>query len=96
MNFFRKFCFLICALATGSNVFAVSYFYDSLNRLTNVDYGNGSVISYIYDPAGNRLTYSAVVSSNTTPPTIAITSPTSGPSLPHHQRNHQFERHRFG
>jgi YD repeat-containing protein len=59
---------------------AVSYQYDSLNRLTNVDYGNGSVISYTYDPAGNRLTYSAVVSSDTTPPTIAITSPTTGPA----------------
>ncbi len=61
-------------------MFAVSYSYDSLNRLTNVDYGNGSAISYTYDSAGNRLTYSAVVSSDTTPPTIAITSPTTGPA----------------
>jgi YD repeat-containing protein len=34
---------------------AVSYTYDSLNRLTNVDNGNGLVMSYTYDPAGNRL-----------------------------------------
>ena len=61
-----------------SNSFGIIYSYDSLNRLTNVDYGNGSVISYTYDPAGNRLTYSAVVSSDTTPPVIAITSPTTG------------------
>ena len=80
MSFIKTFCFWICALAAGSNVFGVSYSYDSLNRLTNVNYGNGSVISYTYDPAGNRLTYSAVVSSDTTPPTIVITSPTTGPA----------------
>jgi YD repeat-containing protein len=72
---------LVLAITCIFNVCAgnVTYSYDSLNRLTNVDYGNGSVISYNYDPAGNRLTYSAVVSSDTTPPTIVITSPTTGP-----------------
>jgi YD repeat-containing protein len=57
----------------------IAFSYDSLNRLTNVDYGNGSVIRYTYDSAGNRITYSAAVSGDITPPTIAITSPTSGP-----------------
>ncbi len=32
-----------------------SFTYDSLNRLTTADYGNGLVISYTYDAAGNRL-----------------------------------------
>ena len=32
----------------------VSYQYDALHRLTSVDYGNGTVIAYAYDPAGNR------------------------------------------
>jgi YD repeat-containing protein len=41
--------------------YGINFSYDSLNRLTNVDYGNGSVISYTYDSAGNRLTYSGVV-----------------------------------
>ena len=59
----------------------VTYSYDSLNRLTHVDYGNGSVISYTYDPAGNRLTYSGVVTNDATAPTIAITNPTSGPTF---------------
>ena len=59
----------------------IVYSYDSLNRLTNVDYGNGSVISYTYDATGNRLTYSGVVSSDTTPPTIAINTPTTGPTF---------------
>jgi YD repeat-containing protein len=76
-----SFCAIMSALVVGiaSSFGATIYQYDSLNRLTNVNYGNGSVISYTYDPAGNRLTYSAVVSSDTTPPTIAITSPTTGP-----------------
>src|SRR5487761_1914223 len=71
---------LLCVIIGNQTiVLAVNYSYDSLNRLTNVDYGNGSVIRYTYDPAGNRLTYSAAVSSDTTPPTIVITSPTTGP-----------------
>jgi len=61
-------------------VFAVSYSYDSLNRLTNVDYGNGSVISYTYDAAGNRLTYSGAVANDTIAPSISIVSPTTGSS----------------
>jgi YD repeat-containing protein len=57
---------------------AIIYSYDSLNRLTNVDYGNGSVISYTYDAAGNRLTYSGAVATDTIAPSISITNPTSG------------------
>lgn len=56
----------------------VVYSYDSLNRITNVDYGNGSVINYTYDSAGNRLTYSGAVANDAIAPTISITSPTSG------------------
>ena len=33
---------------------AADYQYDNLNRLTQVDYGNGSVIQYSYDAVGNR------------------------------------------
>jgi hypothetical protein len=58
----------------------ITYTYDSLNRLTNVDYGNGSVISYTYDTAGNRLTYSGAVANDTIAPSITITSPTTGSS----------------
>ena len=41
---------------------AIVYSYDSLSRMVRVDYGNGTVISYTYDSAGNRL---SLVSNNT-------------------------------
>jgi len=66
---------LLILNASGAGV---SYSYDSLNRLTNADYGNGFVISYSYDAAGNRLTYSCPGNHDTTAPTIAIVSPTTG------------------
>lgn len=42
------FCFIISPVAQ-----AVTYTYDNLNRLTTVDYGNGYIIQYTYDAAGN-------------------------------------------
>lgn len=33
---------------------SASYTYDTLGRLTKVAYGNGVVITYVYDAAGNR------------------------------------------
>jgi YD repeat-containing protein len=33
----------------------ITYTYDTLNRLTRVDYAIGTIITYTYDPAGNRL-----------------------------------------
>jgi YD repeat-containing protein len=69
-------------LSTATTLAAgVLYAYDSLNRLTNVDYGNGSVIRYTYDSAGNRLTYSGAVGNDTTPPSIAVSNPASGPNF---------------
>ena len=71
-------CLVILSCSYVGIASAASYSYDSLNRLTNVDYGNGSVISYTYDAAGNRLTYSGAVANDTIAPSIAITNPTSG------------------
>src|ERR1035441_9601978 len=72
---------LLVALPWIAQATQVQYSYDSLNRLTNVDYGNGSVISYTYDPAGNRLTYSGAVANDTIAPNISITTPTTGQTL---------------
>lgn len=33
----------------------ITYTYDALNRITQVEYSNGTIISYIYDEIGNRL-----------------------------------------
>lgn len=71
----------LCVISENRSVAStINYSYDSLNRLTNVDYGNGSVISYTYDAAGNRLTYSGAVANDTIAPDIAITSPTTDSS----------------
>jgi YD repeat-containing protein len=79
-NLYIKFILSLFFIVQSTIAGQVLYLYDSLDRLTNVDYGNGSVITYTYDPAGNRLAYSAVVSGDTTPPNLTITSPTTGPA----------------
>lgn len=33
---------------------ATVYTYDNLGRISTVTYGNGLIITYSYDPAGNR------------------------------------------
>jgi YD repeat-containing protein len=54
---------------------AVTYSYDAAGHLSKIDYGNGTVINYTYDKAGNLL--SRVVSSGGGPSVIS-TLPTSG------------------
>jgi uncharacterized protein (TIGR03437 family) len=45
---------LLCVLAGSFLVAAtVNYSYDTAGRLVKVDYGNGTVIAYFYDKAGN-------------------------------------------
>lgn len=41
------------AIQAGS----VAYTYDTLGRLAMATYGNGVVITYVYDAAGNRTSY---------------------------------------
>ncbi|OGP75257.1 MAG: hypothetical protein A2W09_04060 [Deltaproteobacteria bacterium RBG_16_50_11] len=57
-----------------SHAETINYIYDELNRLIRVEYGNGTVIEYIYDKAGNRVT--EIV--DTAPPTTTA-SPPGGP-----------------
>ena len=46
----------ILGIAIYSSAYADAYTYDTLGRLTRVDYSNGSCIIYAYDDAGNRVT----------------------------------------
>src|ERR1017187_3189344 len=55
---------LACTTPNQLSASTIAYTYDSLNRLTKADYGGGLKISYTYDAAGNRLTYSDI---DTTP-----------------------------
>ena len=55
---------ILLFLCIGVTYAATSrYTYDNLYRLTKVDYGNGTVIEYTNDAAGNRL--NQTVSRNT-------------------------------
>jgi YD repeat-containing protein len=67
---------LVIGLAAISSAQTVNYTYDELNRLTRVEYGNGTVVEYTYDKAGNRLE-EKISYSDTTPPTTTA-SPTGG------------------
>jgi YD repeat-containing protein len=68
---------LLCLLVEGKAYPAsVSYTYDSLNRITQVQYGTGTTINYTYDAAGNRLTQVVTV-----PPQnflLTVTEPVNG------------------
>jgi len=55
-----------------SHAAIITYTYDSLNRLTSVDYGNGGTITYTYDAAGNRLTLISTPPPDLTPPTTPV------------------------
>ncbi|MCX5814115.1 MAG: RHS repeat protein [Proteobacteria bacterium] len=59
-----SFCFVVMMFLViiPLTVFSstIQYTYDSLNRITKVDYGDGYTEQYAYDTAGNRLTKSNI------------------------------------
>lgn len=55
-------CAMVQYLPSTSFASNVTYTYDNLNRITKVDYGNGTVASYTYDNAGNRLRLATIQS----------------------------------
>jgi YD repeat-containing protein len=72
----RQILFTIFAILVATALHAATfiYSYDSLNRLTNAAYSDGSRESYSYDPAGNRL------SRNTSTATVKLD--VASPSVP--------------
>jgi YD repeat-containing protein len=67
---------LLFATDIPSYAETINYIYDELNRLKRVEYGDGTVIEYIYDRAGNRLEERLQIA-DTTPPTTTA-SPAGG------------------
>lgn len=59
---------------SGTNLLAATLTYAPLNRLTRADYGNGIVIAYTYDDAGNRTSRTITNSTKT----ITVTVPSGG------------------
>ncbi len=51
----KAFVFILL-ISSLSYAATVTYTYDSLNRVTSVDYGAGATEDYTYDAAGNRTT----------------------------------------
>jgi YD repeat-containing protein len=66
---------LLCALVLVAPITAqaeqVTYSYDNLNRLIKSDYGNGNVIDYTYDAAGNRTSQKVATATVPNQPPIA-------------------------
>jgi len=56
---YSVFIIMLSLLLFSLTAFAATYTYDSLNRLTNVDYGGGKGITYTYDAGGNILSVTA-------------------------------------
>ena len=55
----------ILAIPSLGHAEQVSHSYDDLNRLIKTDYGNGNVIDYSYDAAGNRTSQKVTVPNQT-------------------------------
>lgn len=72
---------LVIVFSASAFAAPVTYTYDSLNRITSVDVGNGQqAITYSYDAAGNRLTKATTVAEQL-PPALTITTPANGANL---------------
>ena len=68
-NLFRLDCLLLLTVLLARPVYGAgtTYAYDALNRLSQVTYSDGTVITYAYDAAGNRLTSTVTGGAGTAP-----------------------------
>jgi YD repeat-containing protein len=69
-------CLLLLALPALCRAEQITYSYDNLNRVIRAEYGNGAVVEYSYDAAGNRLSR-AVTGANQMPVAEAGTTQTA-------------------
>ena len=53
--------FLLAALPVLAGTETINYTYDDMSRLIRAQYGDGTVINYIYDMSGNRLVKSTTL-----------------------------------
>ena len=70
----RKISILFIVLNTA-NSFSQDLEYDQLNRLTNIQYADGSSITYDYDEVGNRTSTTIVLSANASRTNLKESSP---------------------
>ena len=72
--------FLLAWAVAAPSLLANTYQYNELNQLVRVAYDNGSSVQYDYDPAGNLITVTRLLSGtpDTTKPTLTITNLVAG------------------
>jgi YD repeat-containing protein len=68
--------------AAATRAEAITYTYDELNRLTRVDYDNGSVVEYTYDKAGNITLQKNTPAASLPTVTITATDPNASETGP--------------
>jgi len=76
MNGLVKLIAVSCLCSAAS----INYTYDAAGRLIKVDYGNGSVITYVYDNAGN-LTSRSVQTSPSGAQITSVSTASGGPDI---------------
>ena len=80
----KKICaaLLICLPGAASATETITYTYDALGRVTNVNHSgsvnNGLQSQYQYDPADNRVNVTVTGASSNSPPSRVIVVPLNG------------------
>jgi len=66
INNIKKLILIVIAILSFVEfIYSQNFIYDNLNRLKQIDYGNGTVIEYTYDAVGNRQTHIITVTQQT-------------------------------
>ena len=73
---------LVVGISRNVSAASIAYTYDSLNRLSQAAYADGTVITYTYDAAGNRLTQATTGGPQTAPAFTSAAGTTFAVGLP--------------